>query len=348
MKPEREALGIPGREAWPRIARLWAFSFAALVVWSRAGVLLHEAAGHALFWRAGGGRVTGIEVSLFGGGATWIDAGSRCPPFLFHMAGVFVNLAMGLGLGAALFWLLVRDARSGGRTPGARRLLAEHLLAWGALLSLAGATHYTVLGAFYGFGDPARYRWLWSPALAFLVAATPVTFWAWARTLRPLVGTGTPNGPVGPRSQGVPRRLGLTGLIIVSVPLAAYATGLALENRNFAALRAEEAAIARAVEAERARRLEEWRAEHGDERPPPGVTEVSADEVERPFPLTALVLGLDAVFLGAALFLRRRAASSGQRRRPDPAAPVEEAAPVPWACPLAAAAAVLLLVPVCL
>jgi hypothetical protein len=328
VEPDREALGIPGREAWPRVARLWAFSFAALVVWSRAGVFLHEAAGHALFWRAGGGKVTGIEVSLFGGGATWIDAVSRCPPFLFHMAGVFVNLAMGLGLGAALYRLLVRDARPGGWPPGPRRLLAEHLLAWGTLLCFAGATHYTVLGAFYGFGDPARYRWLWSPALALLVAATPVTFWAWERTLRPLI----------PRKG----RLGFTGLIIAAVPLAAYASGLGLENRNFAALRAEEAAIARAVEAERARRLEEWRAEHGDERPPPGVTEVPVDEVERPFPLTALVLGLDAVFLGATLFWRRGSAL------PASAARAEGPVPVPWAFPLAAAGAVLLLVQVCL
>ena len=352
------------------MARLWALSFAALVVWSRLGVFLHETAGHAFVWRAGGGTVSGIEVSLFGGGMIRIDSevGGRCPQFLFHMAGILVNSALGLGMGAALVWLLVRDRRGEPARATSGGPLVEHLLAWGALLNLAGATHYTVLGAFYEFGDPAPYPWLWSPALLVLVFATPVTFYLWARTLRPLlVQAGTPGRVVRTTSWTRPGRvpgssLGVTALVVAAIPLVAYVIGLAIENRvkgtNFRALQAESIAVARAIEEEKARRLREWRAERGDEEPPCEVTEVTEEDIERPFPLTAVVLALDAVFLGAVLFWRRPArpaalpgradnappaeAPMARRLVVDPTAP-EEAPRVSWAWPLAAAAVALLI-----
>jgi hypothetical protein len=334
----RELVALPAREAWPRIARLWALGFGALVVWSRLGVLLHEAAGHALVWRAGGGRIARIHVSLFGGGNVRTDpeVASSCPQFLYHMAGIFVNLLLGLALAGALVYLLVQDARSRD-TPGPlshrrtqRRVVAEHLFAWGAVLNFAGAAHYTALGAFYEFGDPAPYPWAWSPAFMLLVLGMPAAFALWARTLRPLVA----------RDRAA--RLGLAGLIVAAVPLGGYTVGLALENRYrdtaFVALKAERVALERAVAAERARRLEEWRAEHGDEEPPSEVTEVTEEDVERPFPLTALVLALDVLFLGAVLSVRRRA--PGDMRVDQCLRPLS----IPWLWPLAAAALTLLVV----
>ena len=312
----RAALRLPGKACWRRIARLWALSFGALVVWSRLSVFFHEAAGHAFVWRAWGGEIERIEVALFGGGHVWTSAEppGGYPVFLFLMAGIFLNALLGAALVVAVFRGLAKG-----------RALALHVLAWGAVLNVAGATHYAALGAFHGFGDPAPYGWLWGPSLALLVCGMPVALSLWARTLKPLLSVGG-------------RPLGLTGVLVAAVPLAAYLGGLALEGRSFATLRAEDEALARLIAQKREERLAAWRAEHGDEPPPPGFVEVGEKEIERPFPLTAVVLALDALFLGAVLL----------RRGGEPAEPAEPAErergelKIPWLTPLLAAGVVLL------
>lgn len=296
------------------MARLWALSFGALVVWSRASVFLHEAVGHALVWRAWGGNIERIEVALFGGGHVWTDAPppGGSPVFLFLMAGIFVNAGLGVAFTAAVARALLKGS--------AGNPVVLHLLAWGALLNVAGATHYAALGAFHEFGDPAPYGWLWGPSVALLALGMPAVFHLWARTLRPLLAT-----------RGRP--LGLTGVFIAAVPLAAYVGGLALEGQSFATLRAEDEALARLIALKREEKLAAWRAEHGDEPPPPEVLQVGEEEIERPFPLTAVVLALDALFLGAVLFRRGREEAADPRGGPIR---------IPWLTPLLAAGVALL------
>ena len=303
-------LSLVTRDAWRRLAALCALSFGAIVAWSRAGVVLHEIA-HALVWKLQGGTVRAVEVTLFGGGLVVTDGATRegASRLAFDVAGIVADGALGLALAAAVAIALARGR--GGRAP-ARASLA-HVLAWGAVLNLAGATHYAAVGSFYGTGDTGAYPWLWAPAFAMLLAAMPVGVWLWARTLVPLAALDGGDGRV---------RLGAAGLAAAGLPLAAYVAALAIEQAvagpqtQFATLRAEEVAIARAVEERRAEKVEAWRRSHGDEPPPPEVFAVDEDDVPRPFPFVGLVAAVDAAAVAGSTLLpwTRRAPRPPGRR----------------------------------
>jgi hypothetical protein len=111
-----------------------------------------------------GGRVSGIYVSLFGGGWTTyqfdreIGLSAR---FLISFGGILVNLLSGV----LALYLVRRSSRNPNRTL---------FLALFAAVSVLGATGYTTLGFYYGQGDPVAWMrspgpaaaWLWIPFLA--------------------------------------------------------------------------------------------------------------------------------------------------------------------------------------
>lgn len=275
-------LTLPEGVTLKQFARLWAFTFGLLVFHARAGVLFHEF-GHAVAALVTGGQVRGISITLFGGGFTAISG-----PFsdLFEIAGILVNGILGVAFAVAAVYVLKKN--------GPRWV--AHALAIGAVVNLAGATHYAALSSFYGFGDVAEWPRLWVGALVVFGTGMPTALVIWSRTAAPLVRC---------RS-----RTGVAGLLVASVPLTLYGACLfaeqavSREHTQFVALRAEEVAVERETERLRKRKLAEWYGEHGLQPPPPEVMAVSPDEVRRPFPLTVTMLALDAVFLLAALLLR--------------------------------------------
>ncbi|MHC4663970.1 MAG: tetratricopeptide repeat protein [Planctomycetota bacterium] len=256
------------------------------------------------------------------------------------MVGIFINFLLGLGLAAIVFCSIRKH-----HEPANRRAIIMHALAWGAGLNLVGAMHYSTLGAFYDYGDPTGYQWLFIPSFILLVVCIPPVVYFWARTLLSLLRTNTPcvadTGTVSP----VKDRLGLTGLLILIVPIVVYIAAMAVENRltsrSFATLRAEETATERAVEEKRAEKLEEWRKEHGDETPPEEVTQVSEEEIEKPFPLMELVFGIDLVFAGIFLFRPYRRTGKGDDRAVRKSGAETTPVRIPLVTPLAAAALVL-------
>jgi hypothetical protein len=292
-------LPIAGTPTWARLAAVCAIAFGAMVTWSRIGVALHEVLGHALVWTVQGGTVADIDVTLFGGGRVR-TAGAAAPGssrFLFEMSGIFVNGGLGLALGVGALFLL----RSRG---GASHRVLSHFVAWGAVLNLAGATHYAAIGSFYGYGDAGAYPGVWPPALVLSVLTTPAAILLWSHSLVPIA--------LVERARADDRRRfrpGAPGLVATIVPLAVYATALYAEQAvssdrtEFATLRAERVAIARAIAAERRARIEAWRRAHPGEPVPPGLLDLSEADVERPFPFLACVLILDAVFLLAVVLL---------------------------------------------
>lgn len=257
-----------------------------LLLWivSRLSVGLHEVVGHALPGALLGLGVEGITVTWFGGGR--VDfAGSieGAGAFVVSMGGIFVNVLLCAG---AL-----------GARPWRRTGVAGAALAILAAVNAVSATHYAALGSFYGFGDPARWPWIWPPALVVLVVAVPLGLAVWAQTASP------------------PGR-GLRALGVAAVALALYAGGfaaeraLASEETQFRALEAEAVAVDRAVEQERARREQAWRDAHPGEEPPPEVVAVEEADVPRPFPLTATVIAFDALALLAVALRPSRSARS--------------------------------------
>jgi hypothetical protein len=84
------------------------------------------------------------------------------------------------------------------------------------------------------------------------------------------------------------------------------------------------------VAQERQRRLAAWSQAHPGEPPPPHLGEIDPDEVPRPFPITAVVLGFDVLVFGWAMTRRRQKGDS-----PAP--------PVRWSWALGAAALALAL-----
>ena len=263
-------------------------------------MLLHEALGHAVTALLLGGHVERLSVSLFGGGRVWASGipGAGPAALLFDLSGIGVNALLGVVLLSLAGRL--RDR------PGA----APYILALGAAVNLLGATHYAVLGAFYRFGDPAAAPWLWPPALAALLLTVPAAFWLWGRTL-----------PLGSGGWGA-------GLLVVLVPMSAYGAAYRAERAvsggrtELVALAAEGADLERRREEAVAERAEQWSASHPGEPPPPEVLAEAARDVERPFPMTALVLGFDMLLFLLTLALRRRAGGA------DPDAPVPVAAPM--------------------
>jgi len=331
-------LAFPSRgERW-RIVRLWAFVFSMLVIWSRLGVFLHEAAGHALAWWLWGGSVDSIEVYLFAGGIVRRGhfPACECPEFIFCMAGLFVQIILGAALA-----IIVAFSIRGKAEVTYRRATILHVLAWGAGLNLIGALHYSLLGAFYGYGDSAGYSWLFLPSLLLIFIFAPVTIYLWVKTLGPFLVSGIPKTEDNGNVFSTRRRLGLTGVLIFAVPALIYLSGLALETKytgkSFASLRAEGVATERAIEEKKKEKLNTWRETHGDKPPPPEVIEVKEEEIDKPFPLMYVIFGLDLLLALFFLFLPLRfytlrsgssfSGSEGKRHKIR----------IPWVTPLAAA-----------
>ncbi|GMV44066.1 MAG: hypothetical protein AMXMBFR64_57820 [Myxococcales bacterium] len=257
-----------------RVIRLAAWQLVALFVAARVSVALHELAGHALPALALGLGVEEVSVSWFGGG--FVRFGAPVPPgaaaFIVEMGGILLNLVLFLGAAS-----LTRRWRS-------------NALAVFAAVNVFGATHYAVLGSFHGFGDPAGWPQVWPPALGLAVIAVPVALAQWLRTL-PLSGRS--------RWLAVP---------VAALALAGYGAGYVAEQAWTAgesevrALKAESAAVERAVAEERERRRRAWAETHGGEEAPPEIVAVSAEDVPRPFPMTAALILFDGVALVAVVF----------------------------------------------
>lgn len=265
----------------PALIRAAALQLLLLVIASRVSVALHELIGHALPGAALGLGIDGVRITWFGGGL--VDFSGPIPGgpggFIVEMGGILLNLVLFLLATAVL-------VRRRLRTPW------DTALAVFAAVNAFGATHYAVLGSFYGFGDPAAWPQVWAPSLVLTAAAIPGALAMWVRSLG--------------------RSSGWFAVPVAALALAGYGAGFLAERAltagesEFRALQAESVAVERAVDQERERRLQEWSRDHPGEEAPPEVGAVSAADVPRPFPMTAMMLGFDVAALLAVCAVPRR------------------------------------------
>jgi hypothetical protein len=324
------ALALSRRSSIRALLILFAVSFGSMVVASRVGVILHELAGHALMLLAQGGEVRHISVTYFGGGHVSATRGIApgTSRFLFDMSGIFVNGILGA---MCLAGALAVMAYAAGRRHAA---LAAHVLAWCAVLNLAGATHYACIGSYYSYCDSGAYPGVWAPALALLLIGMPVGVLLWSRTLAPLLASFEKRA-----GEKRPVRIGAAGLVLASATLLTYLGGLLAEQRltasrtQFATLQAQTIAIAREMERVRQDRIRTWRQEHGSKPIPKAIVNVTEEEIDKPFPLLPLVLIYDALLILVALLVPWRLRDEKQQLL----------AAHSWAAPPVAAAGLLLL-----
>ena len=144
-----------------------------LILSSRLATFLHEVLGHALVAVLSGGSVSAITVSLFGGGYTTAGTGSHhvFVRFLFALSGIILNLITGF------------IAIHLGKSTAGRNFLASLFLSVFAMVSLAGALAYLVLGLYYDFGDPTAwiingYGWFYIMWVPFLLVSPFVSYMA--------------------------------------------------------------------------------------------------------------------------------------------------------------------------
>ena len=151
---------------WKKLLWFDLLLLAFLILGTRLATVLHELLGHALATILSGGDVTGVRISLLGGGRVLHrlpEAAGVWIRFLVAWSGIAVNLTTG-----AL--ILFRFRR---RSPD-RLLHGFWILFAGA--SLLGGTAYAALGLYYGQGDPVDWMEALSPAavwfaVPFLLAA---------------------------------------------------------------------------------------------------------------------------------------------------------------------------------
>lgn len=123
-----------------------------LVLGTRLATLIHESLGHALFSILAGGKVSGIRISLLGGGHVVHDLPDGTG-LLFRFLVACSGIALNLLTGAAVFaWL---------RKIQNRRLGHGFWIVF-AMAGLLGGTAYAALGLYYGQGDPVA--WLDGPS----------------------------------------------------------------------------------------------------------------------------------------------------------------------------------------
>jgi hypothetical protein len=155
--------GARGKETWPASWReILIFDFyllALLILAARLATCLHEIVGHGLTAVLFGGRINGINISLFGGGWTYYQFDREIgliARLLVAFGGILVNVLSGL----LALYLVRRPSGHTGRT-----------LFWTlfATVSVLGATGYTILGFYYQQGDPVA--WMQSPS--------PTAAWFW-------------------------------------------------------------------------------------------------------------------------------------------------------------------------
>ena len=134
--------------SWSSLLLFNLFLLAIMILATRLATFLHELIGHALLALTFGGNVSGIRVSLFGGGRVFyqLEAGSGLlvRP-LVAFGGIFINILTGI-----LPFLYIRKL-------GKRPAWALFLSLFG-MVSLLGALAYTSLGFYYDQGDPAAWH----------------------------------------------------------------------------------------------------------------------------------------------------------------------------------------------
>jgi uncharacterized integral membrane protein len=126
--------------------KLSLFFFLLLFLAGRIGLFLHEFAGHALFWRLIGGRLTEFSLFVFGGGWVhygWTPSTADASVFslrLVELSGLTVELVAGVLLAVfAIIWNTNRSIR--GLFAAASSVLIVHSL------------FYLVISTYYGCGD---------------------------------------------------------------------------------------------------------------------------------------------------------------------------------------------------
>lgn len=148
----------------PYLLFLNVFLFSTLILSTRLATFLHEVLGHGISAVLMGGEVSGIRMSLFGGGNAYYHfANDIGIPSSFAVAfgGILINLLTGA---SALFLA--------GKS-GISRTWAMFLSVFG-MISISGALAYACLGFYHEVGDPVAWvrghsplmGWLWVPFLA--------------------------------------------------------------------------------------------------------------------------------------------------------------------------------------
>lgn len=145
---------------------------AAMILATRLATLLHEAIGHALVAVFFGGKLTSLQVSLFGGGEVFynfLEPIRVLPRFCVAEGGILLNFILG-----GIVWLFAGKFK---RYPVFSVFISIFIL-----VNILGALAYLVLGIYYHHGDPVM--WMEYPLTAgnwwipFLLIAPLVSFMA--------------------------------------------------------------------------------------------------------------------------------------------------------------------------
>lgn len=275
------------------------FLLSVLILSTRLATLLHEVVGHGLTAAAMGGVLSGIRVSLFGGGnAYYRFPVAPGPAALFAVAfgGILINLLSGI-LAVAL-----------ANRPGSQRGRTVFLAVFG-IVSLWGGLAYACLGFYYGVGDPAASlrqasrssEWLWLPFLA----GAPLAAYFGVRSFLRCVRSWFPVQGFTQKMVVLTLTLGITGAVYAALYVTTRQRSVALETPSIAYLRAEER-VRQEKTAEYAGRLREshpeWTEEDVARALERTTIEIRPEEVDWKPPLIPFLFL--AYFIGAILALR--------------------------------------------
>jgi hypothetical protein len=271
--------------------RLAVLLFCLLVLATRLATLLHEALGHAATAAVLGADVTGVSVSLFGGGCTdyaFPDPAPGAPArALAALGGIGINLLTGVG------------ALAIGRRLDRHPALSLFASLFGAA-SLTGAVAYLTLGLYYDVGDPVAWMTtadggvLWMPCLPAVPAAGFAAMRRVGSRLEGIHPAGTWGGRVG------------RAVATLGVAAAAYAGCFALAGEPLVAADAGAMAHRRDADVLRRHRLEAALARARADHPDLGEAELRRlveatlpplrpDEIPARFPLAPVVAALLAL-----------------------------------------------------
>ena len=299
-------MGGPGREkrptSWRAILLFDFYLLALLILAARLATCLHEIVGHGLTALIFGGRVSGIYISLFGGGWTTyqfdreIGLSAR---FLVSLGGILVNFLSGL----LALYVVSRSSRNPTRTL---------FLTLFAAVSVLGATGYIILGFYYQQGDPVAWMqspasaaaWLWIPFLMLAPCASYLALKPYVLTCESRFPAFTYRG----RATMVLLTLGVTGCLYTGLYIVTNQRSAALDAAA-TAYQEDRQRVLRAKRDVLAAKLREARPELSAEavRRMAEQTSITVDpgEVPRRFPLLPV---LAILFWGGVL------ASVGGRR----------------------------------
>lgn len=298
---------------WPYLFFFDLFLFSLLVLSTRLATFLHEVVGHGLTAAALGATISGIRVSLFGGGNAYYRFHAELGPaalFVVAFGGILVNVVTG-ALAIAL-----------ADKPGVYRGRTVFLSVFG-IVSLWGGLAYACLGFYYGVGDPAASvreftgasEWLWLPFLA----GAPLAAYLGVRSFLRSVRSWFPADGFAGKILVLTLTLGITGAIYASLYVTTEQRSVALETPSIAHLRAEER-VRQEKRAELGRQLRKSHPEWTEEdlaRALERVTiEVHPEEVVRKPPLIPFLVF--AHLIGALLALRPSRGSTPSYPRISP------------------------------